>query len=167
MAEHSLRGWGFMLGAWFIMILISSWAGVHFISERGGERIGSLSVHLLTGILSLPMYMGIVWYPQRMLGTGTQVTTNAAIKAQKEMTGVLVADVQQESQCPECEAPVSIYRNEKGAVVIPCPTAGCSKSNAVGTKCTSCSTATPTRYDCPACGMNAPALDFLKDVEAW
>ncbi len=167
MAEHSLRGWGFMLGAWFIMILISSWAGVHFISERGGERIGSLTLHILAGIVSLPMYMGIVWYPQRMLGTGTQVTTNAAVKAQNEMTGELVADVQQESQCPECEAPVSIFRNEKGAVVIPCPTTGCRKSNAVGTKCTSCSTATPTRYDCPACGINAPALDFLKDVEAW
>ncbi|MBT3477752.1 MAG: hypothetical protein HN458_07460, partial [Euryarchaeota archaeon] len=47
MAEHSLRGWSFVLGTWFVMILISSWAGAHFVSERGGDRIGSLSVHIV------------------------------------------------------------------------------------------------------------------------
>jgi hypothetical protein len=167
MAEHSLRGWSFVLGTWFVMILISSWAGAHFVSERGGDRIGSLSVHIVTGALSMPLYMCLIWYPQRMLGTGTQVTTKAAYRAEKEMRGTLVAELEQESQCPECETPVNIYRDENGLVMVPCPTAGCSKSNAVGTECQSCSTFSPSRYDCPKCGINAPALDFLSDMEAW
>ena len=167
MAEHSLRGWSFVLGTWFVMILISSWAGAHFVSERGGDRIGSLSVHIVTGALSMPLYMCLIWYPQRMLGTGTQVTTKAAFRAEKEMRGTLVVELEQESQCPECETPVNIYRDENGLVMVPCPTAGCSKSNAVGTECQSCSTFSPSRYDCPKCGINAPALDFLSDMEAW
>ena len=167
MAEHSLRGWSFVLGTWFVMILISSWAGAHFVSERGGDRIGSLSVHIVTGALSMPLYMCLIWYPQRMLGTGTQVTTKAAFRAEKEMRGTLVVELEQESQCPECETPVNIYRDENGLVMAPCPTAGCSKSNAVGTECQSCSTFSPSRYDCPKCGINAPALDFLSDMEAW
>lgn len=167
MAEHSLRGWSFVLGTWFVMILISSWAGAHFVSERGGDRIGSLSVHIVTGALSMPLYMCLIWYPQRMLGTGTQVTTKAAFRAEKEMRGTLVVELEQESQCPECETPVNIYRDENGFVMVPCPTAGCSKSNAVGTECQSCSTFSPSRYDCPKCGINAPALDFLSDMEAW
>ena len=167
MAEHSLRGWSFVLGTWFVMILISSWAGAHFVSERGGDRIGSLSVHIVTGALSMPLYLCLIWYPQRMLGTGTQVTTKAAYRAEKEMRGTLVAELEQESQCPECETPVNIYRDENGLVMVPCPTAGCSKSNAVGTECQSCSTYSPSRYDCPKCGINAPALDFLSDMEAW
>jgi predicted RNA-binding Zn-ribbon protein involved in translation (DUF1610 family) len=167
MAEHSLRGWSFVLGTWFVMILISSWAGAHFVSERGGDRIGSLSVHIVTGALSMPLYMCLIWYPQRMLGTGTQVTTKAAFRAEKEIRGTLVVELEQESQCPECETPVNIYRDENGLVMVPCPTAGCSKSNAVGTECQSCSTFSPSRYDCPKCGINAPALDFLSDMEAW
>lgn len=167
MAEHSLRGWGFVLATWFILILISSWAGAHFVSERGGDRIGSLSVHIVAGVLSMPLYMGIIWYPQRMLGTGTQVTTKAAINAEREIGGVIAAELHQDSRCPECETPMNIYRDENGIVMVPCPTAGCSNSNGVGTECASCSTLTPSRLDCPHCGINAPVLDFLSDMEAW
>lgn len=167
MAEHSLRGWGFLLASWFVLIFVSTWAGAHFVSERGGERIGSLSLHMVTGLLSLPLFMALIWYPQRMLGTGVQVTTNAAIKAQQEMGSVLVTSTEQASQCPDCETPVPVHRNEEGVLVIPCPSEGCSQMNEVGTSCSTCLALTPSRYDCPQCGINAPALDFVSDMEAW
>ena len=37
----------------------------------------------------------------------------------------------------------------------------------VGTTCASCKATMPTRMDCPSCGVNAPAMDFLPDQEAW
>lgn len=167
MAEHSLRGWGLILTMWFVLITLSAWAGANFVSERGGERLGSFSTHILTGILSIPLFMILIWYPQRMLGTDAQVQTRAAVNAQIELDGKGVIGEVVESQCPECEAPVDISRNLDGDIIVPCPTEGCSAKNLIGTTCSLCSVKTPTRFSCPQCGMNAPALDYLSDVEAW
>ena len=167
MGEHSLRGWGLILTLWFVLITLSAWAGAHFVAERGGERIGAFTTHLLSGSISIPLFMVLIWYPQRMLGTDAQVQTRAAINAQIELDGKGVSQDGHESQCPECEAPVDISRNADGDIIVPCPTEGCSAKNLIGTTCPLCSVKTPTRFACPKCGMNAPALDYLSDVEAW
>ena len=167
MGEHSLRGWGLILALWFVLITLSAWAGAHFVAERGGERIGAFTTHLLSGSISIPLFMVLIWYPQRMLGTDAQVQTRAAINAQIELDGKGVSQAGDESQCPECEAPVDISRNADGDIIVPCPTEGCSAKNLIGTTCPLCSVKTPTRFACPKCGMNAPALDYLSDVEAW
>ena len=167
MAEHSLRGWGFILTMWFVLITLSAWGGAHFIAERGGERMGSFATHLLTGSLSIPLFMVLIWYPQRMLGTDAQVQTRAAINAKIELDGKNPTQESFESQCPECEASVDISRNADGDIMVPCPTEGCSTKNLIGTTCQLCSVMTPTRFECPKCGMNAPALDYLSDEEAW
>ena len=167
MAEHSLKGWGVVLSSWLSLVFISSWAGANFVAQRGGERTASLTLHILTGLISIPVFMILIWYPQRMLGTGVQVTTIAAKKAELEMDGTLVAEEVETSQCPECEAEVPIYRSQNGDISVPCDTIGCKKSNFIGDVCPSCSATTPTRYDCPQFGINAPIMDFLTDVEAW
>lgn len=167
MAEHSLRGWGVVLTLWFVLITLSAWSGAHFVAERGAERFGSLVTHLISGSVSIPLFMVLIWYPQRMLGTGTQVLTRAAINAQLELDGIPVDIKMNESQCPECEESVDITRNDDGAIVVPCLTEGCSTKNVVGTTCKLCYQMTPARFDCPHCGVNAPALDYLSDVEAW
>lgn len=167
MSEHSLRGWGLILTLWFVLITLSAWAGAHFVAERGGERIGAFVTHLLSGSISIPMFMALIWYPQRMLGTDAQVQTRAAINAKIELDGKEELHSGGESQCPECEAPVDISRNDDGEIIVPCPTEGCSAKNLIGTTCPLCSVMTPTRFACPKCGMNAPALDYLSDEEAW
>ena len=149
------------------LITLSAWSGAHFVAERGGERIGAFTTHLLSGSISIPLFMVLIWYPQRMLGTDAQVQTRAAINAQIELDGKGVSQAGDESQCPECEAPVDISRNADGDIIVPCPTEGCSAKNLIGTTCPLCSVKTPTRFACPKCGMNAPALDYLSDVEAW
>ena len=167
MAEHSLRGWGFVLCLWLSLVFISSWAGANFVAERGGERTATLVLHIITGILSLPVFMILIWYPQRMLGTGVQVTTLAAKKAELEMEGTPVLDESDSSNCPECDASVPIFRTRGGKISVPCSTIGCNQVSFIGEACKSCSAKTPTRYDCPQCGINAPVMDFLSDVEAW
>ena len=167
MGEHSLRGWGLILTLWFVLITLSAWSGAHFVAERGGERMGALLTHLLSGGFSIPLFMLLIWYPQRMLGTDAQVQTRAAINAQMELDGKDVNQEVHEAQCPECEAPVAVSRSDDGEIILPCPTEGCSAKNLIGTTCQLCSVATPTRYECPKCGMNAPALEYLSDVEAW
>ena len=102
-----------------------------------------------------------------MLGTDAQVQTRAAINAKIELDGKNPTQESFESQCPECEASVDISRNADGDIMVPCPTEGCSTKNLIGTTCQLCSVMTPTRFECPKCGMNAPALDYLSDEEAW
>ena len=167
MAEHSLRGWGFILTLWFLLITLSAWSGVHFVAERGAERIGAFTTHLLSGIISIPLFMALIWYPQRMLGTGAEVKTRAAINAKLELDGLQSTGNENESQCPECEGVVDIVRNEDGVITVPCLEEGCSGKNLIGSTCEICSTNAPSRYICPHCGVNAPALDFLSNEEAW
>ena len=167
MSEHSLRGWGVMLTIWFALITLSAWSGAHFVAERGAERVGSYVTHLVSGGVSIPLFMALIWYPQRMLGTDVQVQTRAAINAKLELDGEGVNEQGYESQCPECETPVEISRNPDGVITVPCSTEGCSSKNLIGSECSLCSEMTPMRYICPNCGMNAPALDYLSDVEAW
>lgn len=167
MAEHSLRGWSLILTIWFVLITLSGWSGAHFVAERGAERFGSLVTHIITGSLSIPLFIGLIWYPQRMLGTGAQVKTRAAVNAKLELESQNSNAEDNVSQCPECEVQVEIGRNKNGVITVPCPTEGCSAKNLIGSECKLCSTVAPTRFDCPQCGINAPALDFLPDLEAW
>lgn len=168
MAEHSLRAWGFMLVSWTATTIFSAWAGTHFIADRAGTGITPLLLHIGSGLVSIPVFMLVIWYPQRMLGQDTVVRTRAAIAAEAELAEVGNEHSQRVgSFCPECEEKVPITRSATGAIELPCQTDGCSKTSTVGKACKSCKAAAPTRYDCPACGINAPILDFLSDVEVW
>ena len=167
MAEHSLRGWGVVCVAWFVLITISAWSGASFLSERGGVRMTSYVLHILTGLLSLPIFLMMIWYPHRMLGTDVRVTTKAAIRAENQMKENLVEVKSSSSICPECESSVPIHRDKHGQIRVPCPKKGCSGVDIVGKKCSMCKTKIPSRFDCPNCGINAPVLDYISDTEAW
>ena len=167
MAEHSLRGWGVVCVAWFVLITISAWSGASFLSERGGVRMTSYVLHILTGLLSLPIFLMMIWYPHRMLGTDVRVTTKAAIRAENQMKENLVEVKSSSSICPECESSVPIHRDKHGQIRVPCPKKGCSGADIVGKKCSMCKTKIPSRFDCPNCGINAPVLDYISDTEAW
>ena len=164
LTEHSLKGWSALFGVWIGLILLSSWAGLHHVASYGDSNLGYLFVHLLTGIPAIPLLMFILWYPQRMLGDQAQVRTRAAARTAGE---IQQEPTSTEAACPDCKAPSKVQRGAGGELVHPCKSPGCTSLVVVGTTCTLCKEDMPSRLDCPACGLNAPALDYLPDQEAW
>ena len=172
MSEHSLRGWAAMLGIWLGTIMFSSWAGAHFISERvalpDSDRTLYLILHVISGLLIIPMFMWIVWFPQRMLGDNTRVRTKAAVLAEADLLGEgSVGKAASQANCPECDAPQQISLNSSGEITMPCPVSGCTASGIIGSECSKCGESIPTRHSCDSCGVNAPVIEYLPDMEAW
>ena len=167
LAEHSLRGWTAMFGAWVLLITVSTWAGLHHVASYGESNIGYLVLHLLTGIPAVPLLLFVLWYPQRMLGNQTSVRTRAAVDAALEMSGEAPLKSNKASSCPECGHASKVTLNASGELAHPCLSAGCSTLVVVGASCPTCSASMPKRIACPACGVNAPAMDYLPDQEAW
>ncbi len=167
LAEHSLRGWTAVFGIWVLLITVSSWAGLHHISTYGDANIGYLVLHLLTGLPAVPLLLFVLWYPQRMLGDQASVRTRAAVDAALEMSEEAPVERPKNSKCPECGHPSNVMLTETGALAHHCFSPDCSTVVVVGTSCPTCDAAMPNRIACNACGVNAPALDFLPDQEAW
>jgi hypothetical protein len=166
LAEHSLMGWSALFGGWIFLIFISSWAGLHHVAEYGDANYGYLVIHLLSGLPAVPLLMVVLWYPQRMLGNQARVRTRSAVDAAIEMEGEDLR-LSSPSACPDCGAWSEVRRNDSGELSHPCFTAGCNVLVPIGTSCTSCKSTMSSRIDCSSCGVNAPALDFLPDQEAW
>lgn len=166
LAEHSLKGWSAMFGVWVLLIIVSSWAGLHHIAEYGDANYGYLLIHLLSGLPAVPLLMVVLWFPQRMLGNQAQVRTRSAVDAAIEMEGEN-PHRSSPSACPDCGARSEVRRNEAGALAHPCLSEACNVLVPIGSSCPSCKSIMASRLDCPSCGVNAPALDFLPDQEAW
>ena len=60
--------------------------GVNFVASRNNDAYFTLFVHVLSGIIIVPLFLMIIWYPQRMLGTATKISTSAALTAEIEMS---------------------------------------------------------------------------------
>jgi hypothetical protein len=171
MAEHSLAGWTLIFVTWLMLVIISTWSGAHYVSERiaiEGDRNIFLILHLISGVLILPTYFWVIWFPQRMLGDNTRVQTKASFAADEELSDSEDAILENKKpSCPECETEVNIERSSSGNISIQCPTQGCQTTGITGMSCSGCGEVIPTRFTCPGCEINAPALDFLPDTEAW
>jgi len=167
LAEHSLRGWTTVFGAWILLIMISAWSGLHHVSSFGESNAVFLILHLLTGLPAIPLLLFVLWYPQRMLGNQTSVRTRAAVDASLEMEGDGQLYQTSEATCPECGAASNLGLNKSGELVYPCLADDCKATTVVGTNCLACSEPMPNRIACPSCGVNAPALDYMPDQEAW
>ena len=115
----------------------------------------------------VPLILMIIWYPQRMLGTTTKISTSAALTAEIEMSqGEL--KITTEAKCPECNAPVTINMAMDGQVSVPCPEPGCEARNGIiGTICAGCNKEFPSRFNCQSCNTNIPYVDTIPDSEAW
>jgi hypothetical protein len=167
LAEHSLRGWTTVFGAWILLIMVSAWSGLHHVSSLGDSNVGFLILHLLTGLPAIPLLLFVLWYPQRMLGNQTSVRTRAAVDASLEMEGDGQLYQASKATCPECGAASDLGLSQSGELVHPCLAEGCKATTIVGTNCLVCSEPMPNRIACPSCGVNAPALDYMPDQEAW
>ena len=167
MYEHSLGGWGSILVVWFSATFISAWSGVNFIASRNNETYFNLIIHILTGVMIIPLILMLIWYPQRMLGTGTKISTSAALTAEIEMSQEQLK-ISTDAKCPECDAPVKLIMELDGQISVPCPEAGCeNKSGIIGSVCNGCNKEFPSRFNCQSCNTNIPYLDTIPDTEAW
>ncbi len=166
MSEHSLVGWGSLLVFWLITAFYSSWNGVHYIASQSDQSSLVFFMHILTGILIVPMFMLLMWYPQRMLGSDARISTTAAITAEIELKQgqLTIAD---DANCAECGEKVEIMRAVDGQISVECSTNGCTTFGVIGTVCSTCQEKFPTRFDCKSCGANLPFIDCIPDMEAW
>ncbi len=167
LAEHSLRGWTALFGLWVLLVTVSSWAGLHHVAAYGDNNIGFLVVHLLTGLPAIPLLLIVLWYPQRMLGNQTVVRTRAAASASPEMEDGPSPEKKKISACPECGQSAKVGLNATGELTHPCLASGCNTVVVIGTSCPTCDATMPKRIACSGCGVNAPAMDYLPDQEAW
>ena len=85
MREHSLVGWTFICTTWSVTAMMSAWAGAHYIAERTGSRTWALLMHLLFALITIPLMIWTIWFPQRMLGNETRVRTKAAVTAEEDL----------------------------------------------------------------------------------
>jgi len=85
MLEHSLRGWAFVCTAWAVSAMLSAWTGAQYIAERTGSRTWALMLHILFSVLTIPLLVWTIWFPQRMLGSEARVRTKAAVSAEEDL----------------------------------------------------------------------------------
>jgi len=87
MREHSLAGWTFICLSWAVAAMLSAWTGAHYIAERTGTRTWALVLHIFFSIVTVPLLMWTIWFPQKMLGNETRVRTKAAVTAEEDLMG--------------------------------------------------------------------------------
>lgn len=85
MLEHSLRGWVFLCVSWAGLAMLSAWSGSQYIAERTGSRTWALTMHIMFSILTIPLLMWTLWFPQKMLGNEARVRTKAAVSADEDL----------------------------------------------------------------------------------
>jgi len=166
MSDHSLLGWASMLIFWLVNTFYSSWCGVHYVASSSYDNHFVYVMHLVSGVLIVPVFMLLVWYPQRMLGSDARISTTAAITAEIELKqGNLI--IANDAKCAECGENVEIMRESNGQISVPCSSEGCITFGIIGTACTLCKVKYPTRFECKSCGANLPFIDCVPDMEAW
>ena len=167
MGEHSLVGWGSLLIFWLINTFYSCWNAVHFVAQRSEQNSMYYIIHIVSGLLIIPVFMLLMWYPQRMLGSNVKISTTAAITAVIELSQGNLA-IEDDAKCPECDADVQLHRESDGQLSVPCASENCNNlSGIIGTVCSICKEKFPTRFECKSCGVNLPYIDCVPDMEAW
>ena len=85
MREHSLTGWTLVCLTWTAGAMLSAWTGAHYIAERTGSRTWALVLHLLFSVITIPLMVWTIWFPQKMLGNEARVRTKAAVTAEEDL----------------------------------------------------------------------------------
>lgn len=166
MYEYSMNGWGAVLIGWFTAAFISAWSGVNFIATRNNDDFFTLFIHIASGIMVIPLFLGLIWYPQRMLGVNTKISTSAALTAEIEMQqGQL--NLATDAKCPECSSPVEVSLQLDGQIAVPCKNPACETFGVIGSVCLTCGDEHPSRFNCQSCNTNIPYVDTIPDTEAW
>jgi len=166
--DHSLKAWSAGLVVWMVLLNISSWSGSHAISPSPGDLDLSyllVGTYALTGILSMVVFLNILWFPQFMLGGAEdRIQTFRA----REVAGEDVSQISDEQgKCPVCNQETAAKRSAKRGILVPCASEECLGKGQPGANCDKCETRIPTRVVCPNCGSSTPVGSHFGRVEAW
>ncbi len=166
--DHSLKAWSAGLVVWMVLLNISSWSGSHAIAPNPGNLDLSyllVGTYALTGILSMVVFLNILWFPQFMLGGAEdRIQTFRA----REVAGESVTQISDEQgKCPVCNQETAAKRSAKREILVPCASEECFGKGQPGANCDKCETIIPTRVVCPNCGSSTPVGSHFGRVEAW
>ena len=101
--DHSLLAWSLGIAVWIIVLNISFWSSAHSIAPSPGDLDFSYSLaflHIFSGIVATLLLLGIVWFPEFMLGsTEARIQTSRA----REVSGeVFEPKKAEQGKCPVC-----------------------------------------------------------------
>ena len=150
------------------MLNISFWSSAHSIAPSPGDldfRYSLVFLHIFSGIVATFLLLGIVWFPEFMLGsTEARIQTSRA----REVSGeVFEPKKAEQGKCPVCNQNTNAIQETTGEISIPCESDGCSGKGVTGSECEQCGIRIPSRVVCANCGSNTPVGSHFGRVEAW
>ena len=166
--DHSLLAWSLGIAVWIIVLNISFWSSAHSIAPSPGDLDFSYSLaflHIFSGIVATLLLLGIVWFPEFMLGsTEARIQTSRA----REVSGeVFEPKKAEQGKCPVCNQNTTAIQETTGEISIPCESDDCSGKGVTGSECEQCGIRIPSRVVCTNCGSNTPVGSHFGRVEAW
>ena len=166
--DHSLLAWSLGIAVWIIILNISFWSSAHSIAPSPGDLDFSYSLaflHIFSGIVATLLLLGIVWFPEFMLGsTEARIQTSRA----REVSGeVFEPKKAEQGKCPVCNQNTTAIQETTGEISIPCESDDCSGKGVTGSECEQCGIRIPSRVVCTNCGSNTPVGSHFGRVEAW
>jgi hypothetical protein len=122
-------------------------------------------LHIFSGIVATFLLLGIVWFPEFMLGsTEARIQTSRA----REVSGeVFEPKKAEQGKCPVCNQNTNAIQETTGEIIIPCESGDCSGKGVTGSECEQCGIRIPSRVVCANCGSNTPVGGHFGRVEAW
>jgi hypothetical protein len=166
--DHSLLVWSLGIAVWIVVLNISFWSSAHSIAPSPGDLDFSYSLvflHIFSGIVATFLLLGIVWFPELMLGsTEARIQTSRA----REVSGEAFEPKKAEQgKCPVCNQNTTAVQETNGEISIPCESDDCSGKGVIGSECEQCGIRIPSRVVCANCGSNTPVGGHFGRVEAW
>lgn len=166
--DHKLRIWTFSLILWVIFLNISSWSGSHSVSPSPGDLDFSYSLvifYIITGLISMVLFLNIIWYPQFMLGSSEDSILSSRARV---ISGTIIVEEEFErGKCPVCNQETMARKDSDGLITIPCNSKDCDGSGEIGTKCEECGEEISSRIVCINCGSDSPVGSHFGRVDAW
>ena len=166
--DHSLLVWSLGIAVWIIALNISFWSSAHSVAPSPGDLEFSywLSLlHMISGIAATILLLGIVWFPEFMLGSAeARIQSSRA----REVSGeVFEQKKAEQGKCPVCSQNTAAIQEKTGEISIPCDSDDCSGKGITGSECEQCGARIPSRVVCANCGSNTPVGSHFGRVEAW
>ena len=166
--DHSLLAWSMGIAVWIIVLNISFWSSSHSVAPSPGDLDFSYSLsllHVISGIVATFLLLGIVWFPEFMLGSAeARIQTSRA----REVSGeVFEPKKAEQGKCPVCNQNTTAIQETTGEISIPCESDDCSGKGETGSECEQCGVRIPSRVVCSNCGSNTPVGSHFGRVEAW
>ena len=166
--DHSLLTWSIGITVWIIFLNISFWSSTHSIAPSPGDLDFNYSLvilHLITGVTATFLLLGIVWFPEFMLGaTEVRIQSSRA----REVSGEAFKPKKTEQgRCPVCNQLTTAIQEKSGEIKVPCESDDCSGKGISGSECEDCGGRLPSRVVCANCGSNTPVGNHFGRVEAW